>query len=298
MKQITVLFSGRKQAVYLLDEAHVVIGRGRSAHIALDGNPIVSRQHAVIREELGEHIIEDLGGANGTFVNDAKINRVRLRERDRIVLGKHTLRYELATPEAVSVRRRQNQSSGAEDDVATQAMRTVRDELPSSGGGMSTGTRPGSSSAPPPWTVGGGAGAASHGPSSGSLSPMGQGSERTFAASKEELESLLEQMKLKAGPHLSIRRAGQLHLLPLTNPPVHVGHTDACMVRLEGTKWFGRLAATLNVERGTWWLHARSSFWNPVHIGNSKVLKKRRLRTGDTISVGKLKFRFSMGDQE
>ncbi len=297
MKQITVLFSGRKQAAYLLDEAHVVIGRGRSAHIALDGNPIVSRQHAVIREELGEHLIEDLGGANGTFGNDAKINRVRLREGDRIVLGKHTLRFELATPEAVSVRRGQSQSSGSEDDVATRAMETVQEELPSSRGGMSSGTRPGSSS-PPPWTVGGASGAAAPGPTMGSLSPMGQGSERTFAASKEELESLLEQMKLKAGPHLSIRRGGQLNLLPLTDPPVHVGHTDACMVRLEGTKWFGRLAATLNVERGTWWLYARSSFWNPVHIGNSKVLKKRRLRTGDTISVGKLKFRFSMGDQE
>jgi pSer/pThr/pTyr-binding forkhead associated (FHA) protein len=105
VKQITVLFNGRKQVVHLLDEPHVVIGRGRSAHISLDGNPIVSRQHAVVRSELDGHIVEDLGGANGTYLNDALVSQARLRPGDRIVLGKHTLRYEEATPEASSIKR-------------------------------------------------------------------------------------------------------------------------------------------------------------------------------------------------
>ena len=87
MKQVTVLFNGRKQATYLLDEPHIVIGRGRSAHIPLDGNPIVSRQHAVIRSELDAHVLEDLGGANGTFVNDKQIGKHTLRPGDRIMGG-------------------------------------------------------------------------------------------------------------------------------------------------------------------------------------------------------------------
>ena len=100
MKQITVLFSGRKQAVYLLDEAHVVIGRGRSAHIALDGNPIVSRQHAVIREELGEHIIEDLGGdvtcvpisaKENVNINVLEDKIVRLAEKKLNLMEDHSM---------------------------------------------------------------------------------------------------------------------------------------------------------------------------------------------------------------
>jgi len=286
MKQLTLLWGGRKQAVFLLDEPHVVIGRGRSSHIALDGNPIVSRQHAVIRSELDAHVLEDLGGANGTFVNDQRIGQVRLRMGDRIVLGKHTLRYEESTAEAVSLKRKVIEPDEPDD------------ESPATVQNMPTMT-PGSRGAPPvaPWQLGAEGGAGADAGIGGSLTAGGGTSERTVAASKDELETLLAQMKVKSGAHVSIMRKGKIDLVPLDAPPILIGHTDECRIQLKGSRWFGRIAAAMDKEGDVWWIHARSPFWNPVQVGGSKLSKKRKLQNGATITAGDLKFRFSIGEQ-
>ncbi len=298
MKQVTVLFNGRKQATYLLDEPHIVIGRGRSAHIPLDGNPIVSRQHAVIRSELDAHVLEDLGGANGTFVNDEKVNHVRLRYGDRVTLGKHTLRYEVATAEAVSLKRKV-QPTPDEDSPATGTMQALSDAsvpAPAPAPAPSPMTSGRRGPAPPPWSVDGATPAASSAGLAGLQ--MAPGTERTVAASREELEVLLAQMKVKSGPHLSINRKGKIHVVPLDLPPVLVGHTVECVVQLEGRRWFGKVAAALEESGGSWWLVARSPFWNPVLLGGKKVRKKRKLMNGATITAGGIKFRFSLGETE
>ncbi len=52
---------------------------------------IVSRIHADIRIEAGNYYLEDVGSANGTYVNHTPLqpgNRHRLRSGDRIALGK------------------------------------------------------------------------------------------------------------------------------------------------------------------------------------------------------------------
>ena len=283
MKQITVLFNGKKQTTFLLDEPHVVIGRGRSAHIPLDGNPIVSRQHAVIRADGGFHVIEDLGGANGTFVNDSQVRTTRLHRGDRITLGKHTLRYEDATTQALSLKGRQVGQEPAEDVVGTGSIR----ELPKPGS-------PGSSASPkPPWQKG-----SNHQvPLTGGAGSSMQGQERTVSASKEELEHLIENMRIKSGPHLSVPVDGGLTLVPLEAPPILIGHTEDCRIRLPGNRWFGRVACSLERRKGHWWLHARSPFWNPVKVGASKVSKKRKLSDGTVFQAGRLKLRFSLGEQ-
>jgi predicted component of type VI protein secretion system len=285
MFQVTVLFNGKKQGVWLLDEPHVVIGRGRSAHIALDGNPIVSRQHAVIRQLGAAHVIEDLGGANGTFVNDAKIAEAKLNPGDRITLGKHTMRYEKATEEAKSLKARSERGqrgAAAQDAVSTQAMAALSELEPAAQKVKSIGPK----AADPPW--GGGKRSASGAPA---------GSERTVAASKEELDSLLKQMKIKAGPHVSIPREGGIELIPIELSPARIGHTDECLVRLPGTRWFGRIAAELSLRAGQWWIVARSPRWNPIVVDGSRVKKQRKIGAGSTISVAGLKLRFSPGEQ-
>ena len=282
MKQVTVIFNGKRQASYLLDEAHVVIGRGRSAHIPLDGNPIVSRQHAVIRTEGGQHILEDLGGANGTFVNDAKVRQTRLHDGDRITLGKHLLRYEPATPEAVSLSRRIQRAPGVQDHVSTQAMAALPDGAPAHQIGP----------AAPPWQRKA-AGSASRGAAGGNVATH----EHTVAASKQELERLLEQMKIKAGPHLSVPTDGGLQLIALERPPILVGYSDSCQVRVPGDKWFGKVACTLEQRKGKWWIHARAPFWSPVEVAGSRLAKKRQLADNTVIAVGSLRLRFSLGEQ-
>ncbi len=272
MKQISVLFNGKFQVSWLLDEPHVVIGRGRSAHIPLDGNPIVSRQHATIREEGGVHILEDLGGANGTFLNDHKVATQPLRDGDRITLGKHTLRYEAATPAAQSLSRSRE---GEADDVATAIVPTVGNQPP-----------------PPPWTLEG-----KKRPAPMSHPGVMESANQTVAASKEELEHLLEQMKLKSGPHLSWNLEGRIVVIPCANPPIRIGNSDSFEVRIPGNRWIGRMAAELIKQGDKWFLVAKSPFWNPVFVGKSKVSKRRKLNSGTTFRVGEHKLRFSAGEQ-
>lgn len=62
--------------------------------IDLSGFPhsqIVSRVHAKIFQEADDFYIEDIGSANGTYINHAPLptgNRHRLKNGDRIALGK------------------------------------------------------------------------------------------------------------------------------------------------------------------------------------------------------------------
>jgi len=67
----------------------MTIGRDRSSSIVID-DPLVSRNHCVIRRIRTAWYIEDLGSKNGTWVNGRKINSgraVRLGENDVIKLG-------------------------------------------------------------------------------------------------------------------------------------------------------------------------------------------------------------------
>jgi len=63
-----------------------VIGRGAECDLTID-DAMLSRRHAQI-EILGEVVrIRDLGSANGTFVNDVRINRALLQPDDAIQIG-------------------------------------------------------------------------------------------------------------------------------------------------------------------------------------------------------------------
>jgi len=52
----------------------------------------ISRRHArVCRDESGAFVIEDLGSTNGVFVDGTRIERHRLAEGDKVLLGKRTI---------------------------------------------------------------------------------------------------------------------------------------------------------------------------------------------------------------
>jgi pSer/pThr/pTyr-binding forkhead associated (FHA) protein len=64
-----------------------VLGRSREADIRIeDAN--ISRRHAEIRHEDGAHWVVDLGSTNGIEVNGRRVDRARLSDGDRIVLGR------------------------------------------------------------------------------------------------------------------------------------------------------------------------------------------------------------------
>jgi pSer/pThr/pTyr-binding forkhead associated (FHA) protein len=52
-----------------------------------------SRHHARIDVQQGAYVISDLGSANGTFVNNQRIQRQALRDGDEIRIGDTVLRF-------------------------------------------------------------------------------------------------------------------------------------------------------------------------------------------------------------
>jgi len=106
----------------LREGQQIVVGRSSDLDMVLV-EEMVSRKHARIEMKNGVITIEDLGSTNGTFVNGEKIQRAKLREGDRVLIGTSILKLVPATPGAESRRgpesmRRQGQRQrGAANDA-------------------------------------------------------------------------------------------------------------------------------------------------------------------------------------
>jgi hypothetical protein len=80
---VTLTVAGRTHEV---TKTSVVLGRSREADVRVaDVN--VSRRHAELRQEGAGYWIVDLGSTNGVEVNGKRVDRVRMRDGDRITLG-------------------------------------------------------------------------------------------------------------------------------------------------------------------------------------------------------------------
>ncbi len=66
------------------------IGRSSKSDLPIDQESI-SRHHARITFDGRQHVIEDLGSTNGTFVGDRPVERHTLADGDRIGLGRTTV---------------------------------------------------------------------------------------------------------------------------------------------------------------------------------------------------------------
>ena len=69
-----------------------VVGRDPGADFILD-DVVASRRHFRIVPDGGTWIIEDMGSTNGTYVNDARVKRARLRDGDVIRVGTTHMLY-------------------------------------------------------------------------------------------------------------------------------------------------------------------------------------------------------------
>jgi pSer/pThr/pTyr-binding forkhead associated (FHA) protein len=75
-----------------VDRERLSIGREAHNAIVID-DPAVSREHAQISAVHNDHILEDLGSANGTYVNGERTSRRILQHGDVIQFGAYHLRY-------------------------------------------------------------------------------------------------------------------------------------------------------------------------------------------------------------
>jgi pSer/pThr/pTyr-binding forkhead associated (FHA) protein len=70
----------------LYADREIFIGRSNELEMVLLED-MVSRRHAKISAIDSQVVIEDLGSTNGTFVNGEKVQKVPLKEGDRILIG-------------------------------------------------------------------------------------------------------------------------------------------------------------------------------------------------------------------
>jgi len=89
--RIRVSLKGRPIKSYKFTKNLITVGRDPASDICLD-NPGISRNHVKIEETPGGYYaIEDLGSANGTYINDEQVQREYLMNNDVIRVGKFTL---------------------------------------------------------------------------------------------------------------------------------------------------------------------------------------------------------------
>jgi ABC-type multidrug transport system ATPase subunit len=86
------------------------IGRTRDNDLPLIQDPTVSVRHARLRQQGGVLLLEDLGSANGTFVNGSAVRFAEIGPEDRVRIGSLEMRFR-QTPEGlhVSAAERRNQ---------------------------------------------------------------------------------------------------------------------------------------------------------------------------------------------
>lgn len=88
----------------------IVIGREEGTDVALQ-DPEASRRHALISWQGGQHIVEDLGSTNGTFVNGVQITLPQaLNPGDSIGIGQTALVFHLAEAQGSPTPQPQGQS--------------------------------------------------------------------------------------------------------------------------------------------------------------------------------------------
>ena len=89
--RIQVTLKGRPIRTWVLKQETVIIGRSPDADVFLD-NPGVSREHLTLkRASDGDYVLQDMGSANGTLLNDNPVTSRRLYDNDVIQIGKFSL---------------------------------------------------------------------------------------------------------------------------------------------------------------------------------------------------------------
>jgi pSer/pThr/pTyr-binding forkhead associated (FHA) protein len=90
MAKLIVKFKEATLQEIPITKPSITIGRVDKNDIKIE-NLAVSRQHVKIVKDGDRYIIEDLNSLNGTFVNEKRVMKGILRNRDEILVGKHTL---------------------------------------------------------------------------------------------------------------------------------------------------------------------------------------------------------------
>ena len=101
MPKIILKFEAAVIKEFNLTASSFTIGRKPDNDLAID-HPAVSGHHCRISQQGDTYFIEDLNSTNGTLVNDKKIIKAGIHDKDVITLAKHTLVFVDDRPQAAA----------------------------------------------------------------------------------------------------------------------------------------------------------------------------------------------------
>jgi eukaryotic-like serine/threonine-protein kinase len=90
---LDVLEGPRKGRSFMFDRHDTfIVGRSRFVHCSMPDDSALSRDHFLIEINPPRCEIRDLGSTNGTFVNERRVERIRLSSGDQIAAGQSVFR--------------------------------------------------------------------------------------------------------------------------------------------------------------------------------------------------------------
>lgn len=95
-----LLVAGKPEPLLIVDcPQSITIGRDAQCQLQLDQDPSISRFHCRLEITTTSVRVIDLGGRNGTFLNQVRITESNLRDGDELSCGQTRMRVEITLPE-------------------------------------------------------------------------------------------------------------------------------------------------------------------------------------------------------
>gem|GEM_PF-441891 len=92
--RLTLYEGGKARENHALVEEQYTIGRNAEAEIRIQDSGISGSHARIVRSSDG-HYLQDLESRNGTYVNGSRVERILLRDNDRILIGRSHLSYHI-----------------------------------------------------------------------------------------------------------------------------------------------------------------------------------------------------------
>ncbi|TFZ05292.1 FHA domain-containing protein [Ramlibacter henchirensis] len=100
MPQLIITVEGVEVRQVYLSRDRTTLGRAPENDIVLQ-NPAISSQHCAFDlKRLSDVFVEDLGSTNGTFVNNKRVKRQRLRDEDVVAISSFRIRFLTASADS------------------------------------------------------------------------------------------------------------------------------------------------------------------------------------------------------
>jgi serine/threonine protein kinase len=94
---VVMLVVGATGKEVRLRKSITLMGRASECRVVVKASD-VSKYHCQVLRDVGQVVVEDLGSANGTFVNGRRVRRARLHDGDELRLADHAFQVRLPPP--------------------------------------------------------------------------------------------------------------------------------------------------------------------------------------------------------